>query len=302
MDRFEDSSAIAGDPAALAARLAKSGYLFFRGLLPVEAVNEAGRAVYSGLHSNGWIDAGGVPLPGRKALNSLDAREDPGFRAVKANPAFHRLAYLSPLRSLVRRLLGPQAFSYPVKVLRASYPEVLPAVARGRYVHQDYNVSCVQDMLTAWVPLMDIPLDLGGLAVLPQSHLGPPRPPKRLLVGEPGWATADYAVGDVLLFHCLTSHAALPNRMNALRVSTDFRFQPVEAVAPHELIYGPSRRRHEMYTMLLRRQPWWEPIPSAARTAPPGQRRLGPPLPSRFFQVHPAWASWQPRERHRPVH
>ena len=34
--------------------------------------------------------------------------------------------------------------------------------------------------------------------------------------------------GGRLLFHCLTSHAALPNRCNWLRVSGDFRWQPIE--------------------------------------------------------------------------
>ncbi len=55
-------------------------------------------------------------------------------------------------------ILAPDAFSYPVKVLRAIYPERPPGVARGRYVHQDYGVSGVQDMLTTWVPLTGQPV------------------------------------------------------------------------------------------------------------------------------------------------
>ena len=38
--------------------------------------------------------------------------------------AFNALPYLAPLRGTVRRILGAQTFSYPVKVLRAVGPEV----------------------------------------------------------------------------------------------------------------------------------------------------------------------------------
>ena len=76
------------------------------------------------------------------------------------------------------------SFSYPVKVLRAVYPERPQARPRGRYIHYDYGVAGVQDMLTSWIPLMDIPVRIGGLAVQPGGHLGPPRPPRPLGSGR----------------------------------------------------------------------------------------------------------------------
>ena len=37
----------------------------------------------------------------------------------------------------------------------------------------------------------------------------------------------DYQTGDVVLFHCLTLHKALPNtHLDVLRLSFDVRFQP----------------------------------------------------------------------------
>ena len=65
------------------------------------------------------------------------------------------------------------------------------------------GVAGIQDMLTSWMPLMDIPVRIGGLAVRPGGHLGPPRPPRPLGVAEPGWATTSYEPGDVIIFHCL---------------------------------------------------------------------------------------------------
>jgi hypothetical protein len=40
----------------------------------------------------------------------------------------------------------------------------------------DYGVCGVQDMLTSRMPLMNIPVPIGGLAIQPGGHLGPPRP------------------------------------------------------------------------------------------------------------------------------
>jgi hypothetical protein len=55
---------------------------------------------------------------------------------------------------------------------------------------------------------------------------------------EPGWVTADYRAGDVLLFHSLTVHAGKQNHADALRLSADFRYQSVhEPVVPASL--GP---------------------------------------------------------------
>ena len=222
VDELTDSAALAGDQGALRGRLAEDGYLFFRGLLPAADVRAAAAGVLAGLRRGGWVDDRGIPSADRRALSVLEALGDPAFRAAIASPAFNRIPYLAPLRGLARLILGPGGFSYPAKVLRAVYPERPPGLARGRYIHQDYAVSGVQDMLTSWVPMMEIPVRLGGLAVLTASQLGPPQRPRVLRQDERGWATADYRAGDVLVFHCLTSHAALPNLGTSLRLSGDF--------------------------------------------------------------------------------
>ena len=56
----------------------------------------------------------------------------------------------------------------------------------GRYVHQDWSVIGAPDMFTVWTPLMDIPRDLGGLALRPGSQAGPLLAP-HLLDSEPQW-------------------------------------------------------------------------------------------------------------------
>ncbi len=292
MDELSPANALLGDPEALRRRLARDGYLFFRGLLPAAETRAAADDVRAALHRGGWIDDRGHASADRRALNPRDALGDPAFRAALTSPGFNRLPYLAELRRAIRRILGPQAFSYPAKVLRAVYPERPPGVARGRYVHQDYAVSGVQDMLTTWVPLTDIPVRLGGLAVRPGSHLGPPQRPRVLGPRERGWATTDYRAGDALVFHCLTSHAALPYRDTSLRLSGDFRWQCPDQPAPAQLVIGPGGQR-ELFSRMFARKPWWEPVPGGMPLIPRERLAAISPGPSRYFTVHPGWKNWR---------
>ena len=306
MHELADSAPLAGDPGALRQRLAQDGYVFFRRLLRPADVGAAYDGVRAELTLGGWIDPAGRPAGPQRAVTVRDGLADPSFRAALASRGLNRLAYLPPLRGVVRRLLGPAAFCYPVKVLRVVYPEAPSAVTRGRYVHQDFGVSGVQDMITTWLPLMDIPAQLGGLAVRPGSHLDRPRRPRLLHADEPGWATTDFRPGDVLLFHCLTSHAALPNHADTLRISADFRWQAADQPAPAELILGPAGlgarrgRQTELYSRLLSAEPWWEPVPDGLMLESRQRLLASPPAASRLFPVHPGWRRW--RAPAAPVH
>jgi hypothetical protein len=306
-----DSLALQANQSALRQRLAADGYLFFRRLLRPADIRAAYDSVRTELSLGGWTDGEGRPVGPQRAVTVRDGLADPSFRAALASRALNRLAYLQPLRSPIRLILGAGAFSYPVKVLRVVYPESppklrQPRVTKGRYIHQDFAVSGVQDMLTTWLPLMDIPAQLGGLAVLPGSHLGPPLRPQLLRADEPGWATTDYRPGDVLLFHCLTSHAALPNHADQLRISADLRWQAADQPAPAELVLGPAAgngrrgRQAELFGRLLSREPWWEPVPDGLMLYSRQQLLAAPPVPSRLFPVHSAWQRWRPPAG--PVH
>jgi hypothetical protein len=309
VDELADSSGVLHDPAVLRSRLAEAGYLFFRGLLPAGTMRAAGTAVLARLRRGGWAGADGAPSGPPRAVNSADALADPAYRAALTCAEFNQVPYLAPLRAVVRRILGPTAFSYPAKVLRAVYPERPGARPRGRYVHYDYGAGGGQDMLTSWLPLMEIPVRLGGLAVLPGGQHWPPVPPRPLGGSEQGWATTSYQPGDVLIFHCLTPHAALPNTGQVLRISGDFRWQTPDHPAPSELVLRPAGQnsagqnsagqnsagqRRELYSRLFHGQPWWEPVPAGLDLRPLAELAARPPGPSRFFAVHPGWQAWRP--------
>jgi hypothetical protein len=303
VDELADSRSLAGDPAALRARLAEDGYVFLRGLLPADRVRAAGELIAATLHAGGWTAAGSPRLS--PAAGPREALADPAYRTAVLSLAFNELPYLAPLRGTVRRILGPGAFSYPVKVLRA-VPRESPAMpgspvapgssvqrTRGRYVHCDYMGSGVQDMLTTWMPLAEVPATLGGLAVRPGGHRDRPRHPRLLDGSEPGWASTDYRPGDVVVFHCLTPHAALPNTAPQLRLSADFRWQEPGWPAPAEMILGPAGRPPELLRRLLCREAWWEPVPPGLTLRPRADLAAQPPRPSRFFEVNPRWRRWR---------
>ncbi len=136
MDELADSAPLLNDQDGLRRRLAEDGYLFFRGLLPAAQVRAVGDAVLYRLRADGWADDRGIPSMRPRAVNSMDALADPAFRAAMSGPAFNQVPYLPPLREVIRRVLGPRAFSYPAKVLRAVYPERPGARVIARESHE----------------------------------------------------------------------------------------------------------------------------------------------------------------------
>lgn len=58
------------------------------------------------------------------------------------------------------------------------------------------------------------------------------------------------------------------------------------------MIYGPPRRggaKRELYSRLLRSEPWWEPMPPTVAVVE--DKEIADKRPdSRLFKVHPAWA------------
>ena len=137
-------------------------------------------------------------------------------------------------------------------------------------------------------------VDTTPLAVQPGGHHWPPQPPRPLSGSEPGWATTSYQPGDVLIFHCLTPHAALPNTGSALRISGDFRWQTPDHPAPSELVLGPAGQGREVFSRLFHDEPWWEPVPAGLDLRPRAELAARQPGPSHFFAVHPGWQAWRP--------
>lgn len=290
MDQLRDSSGDLGDWSTLRSRIRDDGYVFVRGLLDEHLVRDIGRQCMAALQKAGWterradpVDA--APVAPVRATSVRDAFRDRGYRRVVVNEGFNRLPYLPPFNDVMRQIMGPNAFCYPLKLARVVYPTTFVPQQPGGIVHKDY--SAVQDMFTTWVPLVDIPSSLGGLAVRAGSQRHAGFVPRPMDGREPGWATTDYRPGDVLVFHCLTTHAALPNHGDRLRLSAEYRWQLTDDPVPERMVRG--RRGREIGARLFGRKPWWHPVPANLQYRTGGldlrerqDRRQWPPAPSRF--------------------
>ncbi len=242
MRELVDSTPIAADPIALRAQIAENGYVFLRGLLDPAPIRKLAQDALGALQRANWLAAGADPataalLPPARDFKNADFVE--GYAAVQRIEALHALPHDPALAAVMRALVGSDVFCHPRKVARLVWPTSL-GTTPGIYVHQDFVVEGVADMFTTWVPFVDCPRELGGLAVLTGSQNdGVQARFDQVNPDDDRWASTEYQVGDVLVFHCLTAHGALPNRTDRLRLSADYRWQsaatpvPADALRPH---------------------------------------------------------------------
>ena len=92
------------------------------------------------------------------------------------------------------------------------------------------------EVYTAWMPLIDCPMDVGPLQIAAGSHTAGVYDfdiaggAGGIEITDPlagSWVSSDFAAGDVLLFHSMTVHKGVPNRSDRLRMSMDVRYQLV---------------------------------------------------------------------------
>lgn len=237
MRELSDSTPFIGDAAALRRRLAEHGYLLFRGLFAEEMVTGVRAAVHGTLGDAGWL-ADDATLAHLTPTPAAVREGAPGYFVpyvgIQSLQEFHELAHQSPVRDLIDGLLGEPVLVHPRKIARTSLPhddEYTPP-------HQDFRlIQGSVDTMTVWVPLGDCPVSLGGLRVLEGSHRAGLVAANAALgaggVGVPvdddddRWRTTDYEAGDAILFTSLTVHGALHNDQDSLRLSADFRYQPL---------------------------------------------------------------------------
>jgi hypothetical protein len=87
------------------------------------------------------------------------------------------------------------------------------------------------------------------------------------------------------VFHCLTTHAALPNREARMRFSGEYRWQLADQPAPRRLVLGPQG--HEIGSRMFGRLPWWRSVAGGLTLFDDAGVDAAPRLPappSRFVQ------------------
>ena len=238
MHPLEDSAPLLMDGPALAARMARDGYLYLPRLLPRDVVAGVQGEVATIARDAGWL---------RRDVPLADAVADPrGFcvdpeprylevlRRINLLERYHALKHHPRLVWLFERMLDASVFPHPRVLMRNIFPDRPDYTTKA---HQDYpNVQGTPEVYTAWMPLIDCPPELGGLQVARGSHtlgvldfgIGNGAGGIEILDPMDGrWTGGPMRAGDVLVFHSLTVHKGVENRSDRLRMSIDCRCQRV---------------------------------------------------------------------------
>ncbi len=238
MGRFTDSTDLISDSAALAARMHRDGYLFLRGLLPVDAIRAVQRRVGEIAREDGWLRRDRPVGDAIADLTGFCVDPDPVYlrtlRRINHLEDYHALKHHPALIGLFERMLGGPILPHPRVLMRNIFPSRDEFTTKA---HQDFpNVQGSTEVFTAWIPLIDCPMPVGPLQVATGSHTqgvfdfeiatgaGGIEISDKL---EGRWVSNDFALGDVLIFHSMVVHKGVPNRSDKLRMSMDVRYQLV---------------------------------------------------------------------------
>lgn len=268
------SDDVADQPEALRQRLEEDGYLFVPGFFDAEIILAARRSVAARLAAEDALDPA-------YPVEDLVARADRAmtYRGDLAlnNPAIDRVVYGPELLGFYELLFGEPVRHFDHTWFRAvshglGTPPHCDLVYMSRGTHQ---------LLTCWIPYGEVPLEVGGLMVLEDSHQKSERLKNYLTVdvdlycennpdhiekvkvkggwSHPGWLTnnpvvlrerlggrwltAEYRPGDFLTFKMNLIHASVDNQTHRIRLSSDTRYQRAGQPADERWV-GPNPAGH----------------------------------------------------------
>ncbi|MEZ4706550.1 MAG: phytanoyl-CoA dioxygenase family protein [Caldilineaceae bacterium] len=275
-----DCTPLLDDTVALRRHMAEEGYLYLRGVLNRDDLLAARRSMLEKLAAEGHVDLT-HPLMEGKAAPETRVAFKPEL-AVK-NPLVHKVVYDGPLMAIFAQLLGGEVRHFDFTWIRA----VAPGIATPPHMDIVYMGRGTKQLYTAWTPYGDVPRTMGGLMVLEQSHrnqrlvngygakdvdkycenrvgsgytkmggggnISPggwlsrdPVTLRKRLGGR--WLTADYQLGDVLLFSVYLVHCSLDNTSDRIRLTSDTRYQlaaePVDErwIGEEPIAHGPAAK------------------------------------------------------------
>jgi hypothetical protein len=277
---LRDSSDARDNVAELRARMERDGYVFLPGYLDRAEVLAARRAILERAAGQDAL-ADGVDLI--EGVLKPDVRVSFKQELTAGTPELQRLLFQGRMMAFFERYLAGEVRHFDFIWLRSVAPG-LGTAPHGDSVFMNRGTT---NLYTAWTPLGDIDERLGGLIVLENSHTREDikstygqRDVDTYCEDDPGaeryrttgewawngkvsddpvelreqlgtrWLTADYRMGDLLVFPMYTLHASLDNQTpDRLRLSTDTRYQlasePVDErwVGEHPIAHGPDSKR-----------------------------------------------------------
>lgn len=237
MDRMVSSTNLLDDGAALRERVSRAGYVYLAGAMDLSVIDQVRDAMVDILTEH---DLATLNDEGQVVFTGTDD-ESLGIRSpnwLVQEYIDRRLAQMlmdcDAHRAIFEAVAGEEIMYLPITEFRSRPPGAEPLTW-----HQDGFYNSGLDLFTAWIPLCDIPHELGGLAVADgagrDSYLHEQFPPPKHLIPEDAIDASiqrrgDYRPGDVVVFDRHLPHTGLPNlTKDRLRMSIDIRFQGVSA-------------------------------------------------------------------------
>lgn len=241
----------------------QNGYVWLKGFLPRNDVIDFRGWVFGHMAKTGLIAEGTDPRDGIASAATPEGRDvDRCLMSLVRSVAYEGFCAQPRISRFMDELLSGISYLHKRKIMR----HVRPGTTTATPAHYDlvYLRGGTSRIVTAWIPIGDIPVEMGGLTYLEGSHaIGVDMerefaqknedlsPEERVSafnrnMTEGGWVSkdlpdmaerfdtrwlvADYEAGDVMLHSPFMIHASTTNqdRRHRLRLSTDIRYQNVE--------------------------------------------------------------------------
>lgn len=237
---------VRSDRDALWGLLRQDGYLYLPGLLDPEEVLRFRQFYFEKLAPSGLVEEESNFVDGRDSGHAVDnARlRSALFREVVPSPEYEEFCTQPALRGWFAWMYEADPFLHRRKIIRHTRPGEM-GIGTATHAHYDlvYLREGTDRLLSAWIPLGDIPIERGPLIYLEGSHRdyivaeqqGHRLPAAGMTADLPGladrldrrWLGTDFKAGDVMIHSAYMVHASLDNvdSQRILRLSTDIRYQ-----------------------------------------------------------------------------
>ncbi len=160
------SDATVEDRQELWRRMDRDGYLYLPGLLNADDVLEARREILQRLAMSGLLEPG---YPVMEGIARAGASVMPPMTSLsRDNPSLHHLLYDGPMIDFYEFLLQGEVRHFDYTWFRAK----LPGSEDATTPHYDvvYMGRGTKQLFTSWTPFGQVPLEMGGLMILENSH------------------------------------------------------------------------------------------------------------------------------------
>jgi len=244
LGEMRDSTPDLHEPAALRERMAEDGYLLLRGLHDRHRVQAVRDMILANLAENEQIETAFPVEQGVVAAGARGAFHG-GSKTLTRCRTFLDLVESHRIMDFFAQFLRSDVLTFDYKWLRV----IAPGDFSGAHYDVVYMGRGTHNLYTCWTPITGVSIDMGPLAVLAGSHRGPGYERVKATYGrmdvdrdhvtgafsnDPvemvekfggAWKTAEFEMGDAVIFGMFTMHASLTNTSRRYRISCDTRYQ-----------------------------------------------------------------------------